>query len=225
MHPEHTLQDAVFQGLPLDKAISHSPYGIDLLAASSGANEILNLGDARLQMVVGDLLGFAARYDAVLFDCAAGISASVMSVLAAVPYTVVVATPYPTSLVDAYAMMKLMQQEASSTEVGLVLNMVSGEEEEKRAHTRLMGVVQSYLTIPIHYLGAIPMDDEIRQSYMERRPLLASGSTGKAVDKVMAIAKTILQKQRRTTRLEDLDARGLLDGILKQGAADAGRKP
>ena len=212
--PEHTLQDAVFKGVPLIDVIVSTAYGVDLLAASSGARDLLSLGEGSMQMVVEELLQCAAAYDVLLFDCAAGISSTVISIIASVPQTVIVATPQPTSMVDAYALLKIIQQEKLTDAVNLVFNMVSNEEEGIEALDRLMGVVDTHLGMPVHYLGAIPQDEAMRQAIRARRPLLFVDPKNPAARQVNLMAKALLQQQPRTSRLEDLDAKGLLQAFL-----------
>ena len=106
-NPEFTLQDAIFHGRPIKDIVQKTPFGVDFLAASSGERDMVNLGNARLNNTVHELFSFASDYDILLFDCGAGISQSVMSFIAAAPQTIIVMTMEPTSIMDAYALMKV----------------------------------------------------------------------------------------------------------------------
>ena len=77
--PKVTLQDNIFSGVPLQEAVVKGPHNVDLLAASSGAGEMLEIGNSRMQMLIEDLLEFASNYDVLILDCAAGINDSVMA--------------------------------------------------------------------------------------------------------------------------------------------------
>jgi flagellar biosynthesis protein FlhG len=70
--PEFTLQDAIFGGKPFKDVVTETPYGVDLLAASSGSQEMVSMGSMRMGSIIRDLISFAASYDVLLFDCAAG---------------------------------------------------------------------------------------------------------------------------------------------------------
>ena len=214
--PEYTLQDAVFNEIPLTDVVVSTPYGVDLLAASSGARDLLNLAEDRLQMMVEELVRCAASYDILLFDCGAGIDNAVISVISSVPQTVIVATPQPTSIVDAYALLKIIDQENLVDRVNLALNMVRNEEEGTEAHDRLMSVIDANLKTSVHYLGAIPQDDQMRKAIRARRPLLFTDPKNPAARQISLMAKTLLQQQSRTSRLEDLDVKGLLQAILDE---------
>lgn len=218
LHPERTLQDAMFDGVDLAEIIVTSPHGVDLLPAGSGSRELVALGEARLQVLVTELIRCASAYDVVLFDCAAGISAEVLAIVAGVPQTIVVTTPQPTALVDAYAMLKIIHQDGLNTQVSLVFNMVEGENDGREAYQRLMNVMRAHANMDVQFLGAIPNEPEVSHAVRCRKPLIRCYPEAASTRRLSRMARAIVQQQHRTSRLDDLDAQGLLKAMLRKGS-------
>lgn len=215
INPRYTLQDALFQGLELGEVVASTPFGIDLLAASSGSKEMTSLGEARMTIFIEELVSFAAKYDVLLFDCAAGINSSVTSFIAAAPQNLVVATPHPTSIMDVYALLKVIHQDNLAQNVGFVLNQVDNEKHAEKVKNNLLGVIEKYLALKVEFLGMIPFSSQVSKAVHSRKPLMALDEEDPASHKVFEIARAILQKQGNI-RLAGLNAAGLLDGMLKR---------
>lgn len=220
--PSMSLQDAIFKGRRMEEVVLHTPYGIDLLSASSGAREMVSMGEARLSMLVGDMLAFAADYDVLLIDCAAGIDNNVTLFIAAVPQTIVVAAPHPASIMDAYALTKVIHQENLCRQVSLVVNMAESDAEGERVRDILKKVSEDHLSKSIDLLGIVPSSAKARRAIQARKPLLLSDPDDAAAKRIRDMAKTILQKHSAEVKVGDLDARSIVSGLLTgRGAAPA----
>jgi flagellar biosynthesis protein FlhG len=214
LSPERTLQDAVFHGVPIGDVIVHSEHGVDLLPAGSGTREILGFGEARLQVLVEELMHCAAAYDWVLFDCAGGIGGGVIPILASVPRLLVVATPEPTSMVDAYSLLKVVHREGLAHEADLVLNQVASTEEAHHAFDRLLSVVHANLPLALHYLGSIPFSHAVRATIHRRCPLCAGNPDTEASRRLVLIAHALLRREPQPAGLQDADLQCLLKAML-----------
>ena len=212
--PKLSLQDAIFKGRKLEEVVVHSPYGVDLLAASSGAREMVSMGDARISMLVNDLLSFAADYDVLIFDCAAGIDNNVTLFIAAVPLTIVVAAPHPASIMDAYALTKVIHQENLCRHICLVVNMAESDAEGERVRDILKQVSESYLSKSIDLLGIIPSSRKARKAIQSRKPLLVVDPDDDAARRIRDIAKTILQKRSADVKMSDFNAQNIVGGLV-----------
>jgi flagellar biosynthesis protein FlhG len=214
--PQHTLEEALFQGLDLREVVSPTAYpGVDLLAASSGTRQMVNLGEARVSSFIKELLRFAGGYEVLIFDCAAGIGNLVTAFVTAAPQTLVVANPYPTSIVDVYALIKVIHQEALDTEVSVVMNMVDDEEYAGRVMERLQAVVKNYLDINVQAIGNIPYSEGVAASLQRRKPLLAVAPDDPAARQLQLLARSILQKHAGAVELAKLNVPRLLQAMLK----------
>lgn len=213
--PSYSLQDAIFKGKALRDVVTRTPYGVDLLAASSGAREMVSLGQARLKLLIEELVSFAAEYDALIFDCAAGIDHNVTSFLGAVPQTVVVAAPQPASIMDAYALTKVIHQENLSKHISLVVNMATSEAEGERVRQTLDTVSKNYLSRDLDVLGVVPSTPGALAAIRARQPLVKRSPDDPAARAIREIAKKMVTRRTADTRLGDLDAQRLIAGLVK----------
>jgi len=190
-------------------------YGVDLLAASSGSQEMVSLGQARMGMFINELISFAANYDVLLFDCAAGIDSSVTSFISATPQSIIVATPQPTSILDVYALMKLIYQQNLTDNISLIVNMANSDGQGKKVAETLNQVSKGHLSKSIELLGIIPNSGNVEKAIRSRKPLLSTSGGDIAAKRVKEISRIILQKQNSLTEVGQIDAEKLLDGLLK----------
>ncbi len=169
--PTLTLQDAVFGGRTLQEVVCHTRWGIDLVAASAGSREMVMLGDARLRSLTEQLVAMAVDYDLLLFDCSSGIMPSVLCFIGAATHNVLVATPEPTSMMDAYALVKVMRQRRLASRVELVVNMTKHPEDARRVYNALSRVMTQFLGFQLHLLGTIPASPQVPRAIAAGRPL------------------------------------------------------
>ncbi len=171
VEPALNLQDVIYGNCPLDRAVMRVQKGIDLLAASSGATEMMELGNARRQMVVTDLIRFAARYDFLVIDAAAGIGGNVISFLSASPEVLVVVANEPTSVMDAYSLIKVLRNEKPSPAIMLAVNMVRSLEEGKTLARRLNETANRYLGTELPLAGIVTYDEVVGDAIRLRTPV------------------------------------------------------
>lgn len=212
--PEYSIQDAIFKGMPLQDVIAKSEYGVDLLSASSGSKEMVSLGEARMALFIKELISFAAGYDVLIFDCAAGIDSSVTSFIAATPQSIIVATPQPTSLMDVYALVKIIHQDKLSDKLGIVVNMAESEEQGNKVAEGLCKVTERYLSRKLDTIGVVPNSPSVTKALQSRKPLLVAFPDDPASEKMRKIAMNILQRQGSRSSVESLDGEKLLNGLL-----------
>lgn len=181
------------------EAIVPAPGGIDLLAGGSGLGDLADLSEFDRQRVLRDVASLGERYDVILLDCGAGLSRSVLSFGLAAETVVVVTTPEPTAMTDAYALIKILSRQKGERTVGLVVNQAMSRGEGKRVHERLSGVAMRFLRLPVMDLGYVPQDDAVPAAVRRRQPVLLSHPGSPAAACLSAVAA-------RLARHEDLPA-------------------
>jgi flagellar biosynthesis protein FlhG len=211
-NPEMTLQDAIFHGKAISDIVCKTDYGVDFLPASSGDREMLNIGAARLNNIVHELLSFAANYDILLFDCGAGINKSVTSFIAAAPQTLIIMTMEPTSIMDAYALMKIARQDKLSENINIVLNMVRSDEQGQKVFKNLTKISQNYLCSPVNLLGIIPYSPLVHKAVLNRQPLYAMDPKGEISLRLRQIAGRIMGDP--AISIDDFNTEAILKGIM-----------
>jgi len=159
--PRYNISHVIKGEKNIDDITVQGPGGMLILPASSGVQQMTELTPAQRIRVLSALDTLMQDIDVLLIDTAAGISSNVMYFNVTAQEVIVVVTPEPTSITDAYALMKVMSLKYQEKKFSLLVNMVSGEAEAKDVYRQLSMVSRRFLDISIDYLGYIPRDGEL----------------------------------------------------------------
>lgn len=200
LQPKITLHDVFTGKVPLEDAILPAPGGFSVLLAGSGMVEYARLTPEvreQLQRIVETL---APHFDHVLLDTGAGISDVVLHVVSMADDVLVLATPEPTSMTDAYATIKVLVSQQQRSHIGLVINQIGRPGEGRVICRQLQLVIDRFVTpgLPegtvapyLALVGEIPLDPAVREA-VQRRQLLGEIMPGcAAAQAVEAIAAKI----------------------------------
>lgn len=168
--PKATLEQVISGQVRLAEAVTEGPGGVRFIAGGSGIDALVHLNERHLNMFLAELTALETEFDLLLFDTGAGVDDGVMTFLQAADEVVLVVTPDPSSLVDAYAAAKLLWAQSPNAKVRVVANMVSGEAEARSVHARLYSIAKQYLDKAPQYGGCIRMDPRAAACVRRRRP-------------------------------------------------------
>ena len=167
----------VFLGLKgIEETILRTPWGFDLLPASSGANCVTDVTRDRVERMFDLLQPLAGRYDQILIDAPAGVSEGVMALARSVGRLWVVTTPDPTACTDAYALLKRTSASEVSARVSVLVNQTESSSEGTFLGRRLAEVAQHFLGITVTVLGGVPADPILTRAVRDRRPVVIHDS-------------------------------------------------
>jgi MinD-like ATPase involved in chromosome partitioning or flagellar assembly len=172
--PGLTLEHLLDGSATIDDIIIAGPGNISLVPAASGIAEFTRLDLARQKILLDALLVLERRFDYLLIDTAAGIGSNVTMFLEAAPHCLVVVTPEPTSLTDAFSLLKVLRRQNIQTTVHILTNMVDSYPQSVDLFKRISGASTKYLQLQLHYFGYIPRDDALRLAVQQQRPVLLS---------------------------------------------------
>ncbi len=189
--PEYTLQDVVFGGLSVQDVIISTKVGFDLVPASSGVKEMGQLLYEKIQMIKSTLDSIIPNYDEVLLDTGAGISEVVLQFNLFAPRNIIVLNREPTSLTDAYAVIKVMYQRFGRDAFGIIVNAATDENQADRLFGHIDGVCKEFLGIALHYLGHITADNAVPRSILERQVLAHAHPDSEVSMNCCSIAKSL----------------------------------
>ena len=170
--PPFTIQHVLEGRKKLSDILLQGPGGMTILPASTGVCEIARISEANRFRLLDALDDLHDDFDYVLVDTGAGISNNVIYFNLAAQEIVVVATPEPTSLTDAYALMKVLANQYAEKCFKLVMNAVADEVEARDSFRRLSMVTERFLNVSLDYLGCIPHDQAFSWAARQQRPLL-----------------------------------------------------
>lgn len=189
--PRYTLQD-LFEGRKtLDEIVVSGPEGISIIPAASGVESICNLDMTRRMMLMEAVEGLAISYDYILIDTPAGIGPDVIYFNTAASEIVCVINPEPTSLTDAYALLKVLSQDHGEKSISIISNEVLDEKEGSRTYQRLQKAVERFLHIELNYLGYVPSDSALPEAVRSQKAMLELFPSSPAGLAVSRLAKKI----------------------------------
>ena len=173
--PQITLAAALAGRRPMRDCVVRAPGGFDLLAAESGAHELARDDEGRRVRLLGALAELSCEYDIVLGDSAAGIGSDVLGFAAAADRVLLVTTPDPTAIADAYGMIKALDAYSAARGIDLptpelVLNQVDGADQADGLATRLRGVCERFLVRSPRLAGWLPRSASVVASIASQRP-------------------------------------------------------
>lgn len=152
------------QGIMID-----GPMGIKILPAGSGIQNFTNLDSHQKMRLLDGLDAMQNHFDFVLIDTEAGISENVTYFNTAAQEILVVTTPEPTAITDAYALMKLLSTQYHEKNFNLLVNQIQTEDDALEVYKKLTMVSNRYLDISINYLGSIPEDRQMVDSIRKQK--------------------------------------------------------
>jgi flagellar biosynthesis protein FlhG len=148
-------------------------YGISIVAGASGFSKIANLNDEERRYFIDELETLSAA-DIIIIDTSAGVSSNVLDFVAAADDTVIVTTPEPTAITDAYGIIKIIATEINSLNMGLklVVNRVKNVTEAKKVADKMVNITGQFLNLKVEYLGFIYDDDSVSKSVLRQKPFM-----------------------------------------------------
>lgn len=170
--PRYTLEHVLAGEKHLSDIAVTGPGGIRILPASSGVQDLTHLTPAQQILLQQELDDLASSIDLLLIDTGAGISSNVLFFACAAHEILVVASPEPTSITDAYALMKVLSHRYHENHFRLLVNMARNQREGREVFRKIGLVADRYLNISIDYVGCIPDDDYVPLSVCRQRPVI-----------------------------------------------------
>lgn len=162
------LQD----GLSINDIIAEGPRGIKFLSGGSGIYHLANLPSEQLQRIINQITLVDDWANIILIDTGAGLSRNVLNFVMAADEVIIITTPEPTAITDAYAMMKAYSGHNGIAPLRLVINRIVDIEEGRIVIDKLMKVTQRFLGFPISSLGFVYEDRNMIKAVKSQNPLL-----------------------------------------------------
>ncbi|MFZ8831014.1 MAG: MinD/ParA family protein [Thermodesulfobacteriaceae bacterium] len=205
--PKFDVRYVLSGDLTLKDIIYRTEYKFDFIPAGSGVSELTQLSPAQKVQLKSQLEEALKPYDILLFDLSAGISDNVLFFNQLAEERILICTTEPTSLADAYAILKVSHQKLRLSNFNLVVNMVKSDEEAKQIYRRLLYVVERFLPeLSLNYLGAIPYDECVKRAIKSQIPFAKLCSDSIVSKKLREIAFKVLQfKGKKDSLAQFLD--------------------
>lgn len=202
LQPEISLTDVLIRG----------PYGVNYISGGSAIERAVELSAAERQQLMDKLTVCGEMADIILVDTGAGLGQSVLDFILAADEVLLVTTPEPTAITDAYAVMKAYSLHADNKNLRIIVNRVYDEAESCDVLTKLQRTAERFLRMPLEALGSVYEDRNVMNAVKRQAPLLAAYPDTLASRCVEAIAKNLLYGGQHEV---EWGWRGFLQRLLK----------
>jgi len=196
IYPEKNLESVIEGQFSLNEIVIKDYQGIDIIPGSSGIQKITNLTPAQTDILINEFLDFE-NYDYFIFDTSAGIAPQVVSFCMASHEIILVVTCEPTSLTDAYSMLKVLSKHGYDCPVKIVLNQVKSGKIAKKAYVQLKETVHRFLPIKVEFLGVVISDKNVQIAVISQTPFFLAFPDTIASKCIKSIAEKLIQKADR----------------------------
>jgi flagellar biosynthesis protein FlhG len=178
--PKYNLYHLIRKQKSMRDIIMDTNYGIQIVAGASGFSKIANLSEEERETFVQELSELSTA-DIIVIDTSAGVSNNVLSFISAADDVIIVTTPEPTAITDAYGIIKIIATEIDNLNLGLklVVNRVKSVTEGKRVAERVINIAGQFLNLKVDYLGYVYEDPIVHQAVLKQKPFFAIDSKAK----------------------------------------------
>lgn len=189
----------------IDEVLVEGPWGLRFLPGGSGFHRLARLDEGQKMRLLAALDPIEDRFDLVIIDSPAGIGGNALFFVGACQEAILVVTPEPTSLTDAYVALKGLSEQRAIRNFHVVVNQSSSDAVARQIFEKLCRLSDRFLDASLHFLGPIPRDEHVPRSIMAQRPLVALHPLAPASRALGEIAHRLLETPPPAT----------LDGGLK----------
>lgn len=191
LKPKKTLADVIQGKAEIRDVILNGPSGVRVVPASSGVQHMTSLNHHEHAALIHGFASLSDQLDVMVVDTAAGISETVVSFVKASQEILVVVCDEPSSITDAYALIKLLNKDHNMFRFRVVANMTRTAQEGVGLFKKLNRVCEQFLDVTLDYLGHIPFDENVRQAVQHREPVFSFAPRCKASQALRTLAKKV----------------------------------
>ena len=191
--PVNTLENVLFDSLPLEECLVPVRPGFDLLSGSSGVARMAELDTTARKRLVAEFTALSG-YDFLILDNSPGISAQVVSLCLATREIILVVNPEASALVDAYALIKVLKENGLWWPPLVLVNRSESGVQARQVFTRFQETVQQFLGLKPLFLGAVPLDDAARRMSALGKPFVTLRDDLPASQAIMNVAKILAER-------------------------------
>jgi len=195
LNHELSLEEVLTDKKKISEIMIRDFMGIDIVPGSSGVQRMADLKPEELNFLISALSGLD-EYDFLIVDTSAGIAKSVISFCIASSEIILVVTPEPTSLTDAYSLLKVLSLNGFTGPVMVAVNQCRSIEVSGAVFTKFRAAVEKYLPIKIQPAGTILADDHVSEAVKKQKPLISIFPASNAAKGIKNIGRYLLKKNR-----------------------------
>ncbi|MBM4779413.1 MAG: MinD/ParA family protein [Archangiaceae bacterium] len=194
LKPRYHLGHLLDGDVPVKDVIAEGPEGVKVLPAGHGIQQLTRLDEAQRLRLVSAIDQLEEDFDILFIDVGAGIGDNVLFFIGAAQEALLVVSPEPTSLTDAYATLKVLCQEGGTRFFNVVVNQAPNETVAKDIFDKLSSVVSRFLGAKMRWLGWLPRDENVHRAVMSQKPLVGLFPSSPATRALNIVADTLFHE-------------------------------
>lgn len=175
IRPKYNLLDLFHNNMNIEDIITNGPNGIGFISSGSGVSELASMDYESIKLLIKEMSKLDRLYDIVIIDTGAGITDAVMEFVMVSPEILLVVTPEPTSITDAYSLLKVLRRKEEFNplykSINVVSNRVSDKDEGRDIYNKMNTVSSKFLNTKLQYLGEIIQDKSASMAIIEQKPV------------------------------------------------------
>ena len=187
------LSHVIARKKELHEVLINAPGGFKLIGGASGLARMADLTDFDRGRIVNALAELEHQADIILIDTGAGISPNVLAFTRAADHVLIVTTPEPTAITDAYAVVKILSRENSARRVSLLVNQVRSPAEARIVHGRIAKVAKQFLSVSVFDAGYVMSDEAVQIAVRRRLPFVIGAPKSAAAQCIARLAMRLEQ--------------------------------
>jgi flagellar biosynthesis protein FlhG len=201
--PKYNVFDIIFNNKDIDDVIVTGPYGIKLLPGGSGITRVNEITNAQRNNFL-DKLSKIEDLDYILMDTGAGINRSVLGFIACCDELIILTTPEPTSLMDAYSLIKAVVHFNIKSKAKVVINRTLDKNEGEETYEKFRTAVKTFLKIEVEYIGSVAEDKKLVQAVRSQKPFVIDSPNCEASQDILKISNKLLGIESSGTGVQGL---------------------
>jgi len=169
--PQYSLEHVLSGARTVEEVMVDAPLGLKLIPGANGISECVSLQPRQQLRLTRELARIESDFDFILIDTAAGIAQTTLDFVYSAQYTLIVITPEPTSLTDAYSLIKLLNRRRRRIHYLVVVNICANGNEAKEVFNRFSAAVKKYIGVELQFLGYVLRDESLRAAVTLQNPV------------------------------------------------------
>ncbi|MBV9120269.1 MAG: MinD/ParA family protein [Chloroflexi bacterium] len=172
--PRFNLQHVISGQKSIRDVVVPTDFGVQVISGGSGLADLANLSDSQRDTLIGSLVELESMADVLLVDTGAGIGANVLQFILAAQELIIVTTPEPTAITDAYSLIKVVSRLSSDVVLKLLVNQVRTLQEAEEIANNITSVARRFLHLEVGTLGHLPYDSSLIKAVRKQTPVLTA---------------------------------------------------
>lgn len=212
--PQYTLVDVIKNKKNILEILSDGPKNTKFISGGSGVEDLVKLDREQILKFVENMALLDKLADIIIVDTGAGLSESVMSFVMAADEVLLVTTPEPTSITDAYALIKMVSNRDKTKKIRVIVNRADNTSEANDVTNKLTLVADKFLGITLEPAGCILHDDAVVKAVKQQQPFLISFPKSQAARNIKEISAKLIENGKNEEMLQNPGIRGFLNKLV-----------